>query len=98
MNTLIAWTKQPTTVTGLATLAGTASALLTHQLNLMTATPLLVGALLSIVIPDNGGAQVAIQNLVADAVKAEQLIVKPHGDLTVTPALSEPTRAVSPRA
>ncbi len=44
---------QPTTVAGLATLCGTVEAVLTGHLTWQAAVPLVVGALVSVVLPDN---------------------------------------------
>ncbi len=84
MKSLIAWSRQPTTVTAVATLAGTAAALATHQMTTANALPLIVGSLLGMAMPDNGGAKVAVQNLVTDAIRAEQLVMTPELGVTVT--------------
>lgn len=84
IKSLIAWSRQPTTVTAVATLSGTAAALATHQMTLANALPLIVGALLGMALPDNGGARVAVQNLVTDAVRTEQLVMTPALGMTVT--------------
>ncbi len=47
------WLQQPTSVAGLATIFGTLSALLTQQITLAQATPLVAAALVSILVPDN---------------------------------------------
>lgn len=75
MKSLIAWSKQPTTITGLSTLLGTLAAIATGQLTVGGALPLLTGALVSIAMPDSGGARIAVERLVADAVSAQRLIV-----------------------
>ncbi len=84
MKSLIAWSRQPTTVTAFATLAGTAAALATHQMTLANALPLIVGSMLGMAMPDNGGAKVAVENLVTDAIRTEQLVMTPALGMTVT--------------
>ena len=84
MKSWIAWSRQPTTVTAVATLAGTAAALATHQMTLANALPLIVGSLLGMALPDNGGAKVAVQNLVTDAIRTEQLVMTPEPGITLT--------------
>ena len=44
---------QPTTIAGLATIAGTAEAVLSGHLTWQAAIPLAVGALVGIAVPDN---------------------------------------------
>ncbi len=83
MSRLIVWLKQPTTVAGLSALSGTAVALLGAQLSWQASLPVLVGAVVGIVLPDNSGAKVAIQHLVSDAIQAEQLVVNSHGPVSV---------------
>ncbi len=83
MNAVLAWTRQPTTVAGLSTLCGTLAALLTAQVGWQSALPLLVASLVGIVLPDNAGAKMAIEHLVADAVQAEQLVMTPRQAVTV---------------
>ena len=83
MNRLIGWVKQPTTVAGLSTLSGTAAAVLGAQMSWQSSLPLLVGSIVSIMLPDNSGAKVAIEHLVADAVQAEQLVVNPRTPISV---------------
>ena len=64
MSTVLAWTRQPTTVAGLSTLSGILVALLTAQVSWQSALPLLVAALVGIVLPDDAGARAAIERLV----------------------------------
>ena len=59
MNKIRAWTREPTSVAGLATILGTFTAMLSHQLSWAQAIPLLVGAAVSLVLPDNTGARVS---------------------------------------
>ena len=51
------WIQQPTTVAGLSTVFGTAVGLALQQMDWRQAVPLLVGAAVSIVLPDNTGAK-----------------------------------------
>jgi hypothetical protein len=53
MTPVLAWFAQPTTVAGIATLLGTLSAVLGHQLSWASAIPLLVGAATGVAMPDS---------------------------------------------
>ncbi len=68
MKPLIVWAQQPTSVAGLATLIGTISALVSHQLSWAQAFPLLAGALTSIALPDNTRAKSDAEALAQDIV------------------------------
>ncbi len=63
MSRLLAWLRQPTSVAGLSALCGTFLALLTHELTWAQATPLIAGALTSIILPDNAGAKANAESL-----------------------------------
>jgi hypothetical protein len=63
MDKLRAWAQQPTSVAGLATIFGAVSALLSHQLSLAQAAPLLAGAIVSVALPDNTGAKAGAETL-----------------------------------
>lgn len=56
MKVLLAWAQQPTTVAGMSAVIGTISALILHQIGWGQAVPVLIGAAVSIALPDNGGA------------------------------------------
>lgn len=58
---------QPTTVAGLATLTGTLHAALTGTLTWNAAVPLLVGAAVAIILPDNTAFEKKIETLVTAA-------------------------------
>jgi hypothetical protein len=60
---------QPTTIAGLATLCGTAEAMLTGHLTWQAAIPLAVGALVGIAIPDNTALAQDAETLASAAVK-----------------------------
>ena len=60
---------QPTTIAGLAALAGTAEAMLTGHLTWQAAVPLAIGALVGIAIPDNTALAQDAEALAAAAVK-----------------------------
>ena len=51
------WAREPTSVAGFATILGTFTAMLSHQLTWAQAIPLLVGSVVSIALPDNTGAR-----------------------------------------
>ena len=60
---------QPTTIAGLATLAGTAEAVLSGHLTWQAAIPLAVGALVGIAVPDNTALAKDAESLAGAAVK-----------------------------
>jgi hypothetical protein len=60
----------PTTVIGLAGLAGIAVGLISHQMPWATAIPAAVGAMVAIALPDNANAAAAARKLAADALVA----------------------------
>jgi hypothetical protein len=57
MGKLSTWLRQPTTVAGISALLGTAMALALGQMSFAAAVPLLTGAAISIVLPDNSVAK-----------------------------------------
>ncbi len=57
MQKLRHWAREPTSVAGFATILGTCTAMLSHQLTWAQAIPLMIGALVSIALPDNTGAR-----------------------------------------
>ena len=67
MERIALWAKQPTSVAGFATILGTFTAVLSHQLSWAQAVPLLVGAAVSVALPDNTAARASAITL-ADAV------------------------------
>ena len=75
MKKLGAWLRQPTTVAGIAALCGTMVGLLTGQIGASEAAPLLTGAIVSIVLPDNTvakqEAEVAAKDVVAGINKGK---------------------------
>ncbi len=68
MDKLLAWVRQPTTVAGISAALGTLVAVLLGQMNLATAVPLLSGAVVSMVLPDNTGAKQQAVVLAQDIV------------------------------
>jgi len=68
MTAFITWARQPTTIAGLAAFAGTASAVLLQQMGWAHAIPLLVGAAVSMLVPDNTAARSSAEALAQDAV------------------------------
>ena len=75
MDRLRAWLRQPTTVAGISALIATISALILHQVNWTQAVPLLVGSLVSMVLPDDSAAGPQAQR-VADELVARINIAK----------------------
>ena len=68
MKALRAWVRQPTSVAGLSALFGTFSALILHQISWVQAAPLLVGALVSIALPDNTVAKADAEGLTENLI------------------------------
>jgi hypothetical protein len=68
MSGLRVWARQPTTVAGFSAMLGTLCALLLHQVQWTQAVPLLVGAVTSMVLPDNVGAKQEAEALASEAV------------------------------
>ena len=62
--------QQPTTVAGLSTALGTIVGLALQQVDWPQAIPLLVGATISMVLPDNSGAKQQAQLLATQIVKS----------------------------
>ena len=77
MNKILARLREPTTVTGLSALVGTAAGAMSGAMSWQAAVPLLAGGVVAIVLPDNTSAQAAIQHVTADMVVAEQAIASP---------------------
>jgi type IV secretory pathway VirB2 component (pilin) len=75
MSSLATWLRQPSTVAGISTVFGTVTALLTHQISLAMAAPLLAGAAMSIALPDNSGARQEAADLTKDVV--DRMVGKP---------------------
>jgi hypothetical protein len=65
---LRAWARQPTTVAGFSAMLGTLCALVLHQMQWTQAVPLLVGAVTSMLLPDNAGAKDDAEALATKAV------------------------------
>ena len=63
LNFVFMWARQPTTIAGISAVLGTLSALVAHQVTWPQAVPLLVGAMVSIVLPDNAGAKATVESL-----------------------------------
>jgi len=72
MRLIIAWVQQPTTVAGLSAAIGTLAALATRQITWPQALPLLAGAVVSILVPDNSVAKADAEAL-ANAFSARLL-------------------------
>lgn len=69
MGWLSNWVKQPTTVAGLSTTVGTFVALILHQVDWIQAAPLLAGAAMSALLPDNASARAQVQSLTNELVQ-----------------------------
>jgi hypothetical protein len=68
MNDILAWGRQPTTVAGVSALAATVLGLALGQINFAQAVPLLVGAIVSVVLPDNTHAKQDAESLARDVL------------------------------
>jgi ABC-type branched-subunit amino acid transport system permease subunit len=68
MKTLLAWSRQPTTVAGISALLATLAGLALGQLSFTQAVPLLIGAVVSAILPDNTQAKQEAENLSRDFV------------------------------
>jgi hypothetical protein len=75
-SSLLAWSRQPTTVAGLSTLAGVGIGVVSGATSWQTAIPLAVAGIVAVVLPDNAGAKTTAQTLAADLVTAEQVLTK----------------------
>ena len=75
MDKIRLWAREPSSVAGFATILGTLTAMLSHQLSWAQAIPLLVGAVVSLALPDNTGARagaVALASAVVTAILTEK--------------------------
>jgi hypothetical protein len=68
MQNLRAWARQPTTVAGFSALIAAISAVVLKQLSWAQAIPVVAGALMSMVLPDNTGAQQQASGLATELV------------------------------
>jgi hypothetical protein len=82
MDRLQAWARQPSSVAGIATVFGTLSALLTHQLSLLQATPILAGAVMSIALPDNSEAVSAAETVASTILASATRVTRKEGSST----------------
>jgi hypothetical protein len=57
MEKLVAWARQPTTVAGISALICATMAVALKQASLTEAMPLITGAFVSMILPDNSGAR-----------------------------------------
>lgn len=65
MKAVIAWTRQPTTVAGVSALFGAIAARLADQLSWSQSVPIIAGALVSILLPDDSTAKADAEALSA---------------------------------
>lgn len=75
LNRVLAWLRQPTTVGGIAGIAGILTAVSQGQMDWGQALPLLVTAVILIVVPEAAG-DVKIDQLVGGAIKTNQVVVR----------------------
>lgn len=70
MENLRAWARQPTTIAGISAVIATLSALALSQLTWPQAVPVLVGAVTSMLLPDNTDVRRQAQQLASDVVSS----------------------------
>jgi hypothetical protein len=68
MDKLKSWLRQPTTVAGISALLGTAVAVLLGQMSGVAAVPLVAGAAVSMILPDNSAAKQQATSVAQDIV------------------------------
>jgi hypothetical protein len=68
MGKLSTWLRQPTTVAGISALLGTAVAVLLGQMSFAAAVPLVAGAAVSMVLPDNTSARQQVSTVAQEIV------------------------------
>jgi len=68
MGKLSTWVRQPTTVAGISALLGTAVAVLLGQMSFAAAVPLVAGAAVSMVLPDNSAARQQVSTVAEEIV------------------------------
>ena len=91
MNAFRSWIQQPTTIAGVSALLGTVVALLMHQVTWVQAVPLLAGAAVSTILPDNSNAKQQAQLL------AGTMVAKFTSEQAVKiPASTQTTSGVAP--
>jgi hypothetical protein len=66
----VRWLQQPTTVAGISVFVAAVSAIALKQATVLQAVPAMVGAIISMAIPDNSDAKSAAVAVAVDAVKA----------------------------
>ena len=67
---VVSWLRQPTSIAGLAGLAGTLTAVAAGDLSWLAAAPLLVGGVVALVIPESPKARADSEHLAVDALAA----------------------------
>lgn len=75
---LSAWLKQPTTVAGIATLAGTLAGAINGSVSLPMAITLVTGGFVAMVMPDNTQAKMQAQTTAQDLIALVQSLQKPE--------------------
>ena len=70
MEFLLAWLRQPSSVAGISALIGTLSGVIAGQMSWGQAIPLLSGAIVAILVPDNSAARADAQAAGAEIVTA----------------------------
>jgi hypothetical protein len=86
VNAILAWLKQPSTVTGLSALAAAAVGALSGQMTWAAAVPGFVFGAVAIVLPDNSSAWADARKLVTDALAANR---NPTADALSSPVLQD---------
>ncbi len=70
------WVRQPTTIAGFSAIFAAFCALYLKQLTWDQAIPVLAGAVVSIILPDNSGAQMQVRQLAVDVVSTKTIVEK----------------------
>ena len=72
LGALRVWVRQPTTVAGISTVAGTGMGILSGTVTWQAAVPIVLGGIVAMVLPDNSGARNSVERTAADAMVAVQ--------------------------
>lgn len=70
IHAFLSWLRQPTTILGLAGVAGTGTSMVMGQITVAEAVPLLVGSAVGLLVPDNSSAKNQAMMVAAQAITA----------------------------
>jgi len=80
--------KTPLNQAALAGMVGTAAAVLGGQMTWQAAVPVVVGAVVALIVPDNSVAKEDVEALVADAIKVATDLASKSGPVAPVPSKS----------